>query len=117
LASERLAFLTFIHTITKLNTSPNIVRVLKTRTIRWAGNIARRNMRLVYKILVGEHEGKRICGRPWSRWEDNIERDLWEIAWEGVDWMQLAQDRDQWWGLVNTIMNLRVPWKCRKFLD
>jgi hypothetical protein len=63
----------------------------------------------VYKIFVGKPEGKRPLGRPRRRWDDNIRKDLQEIRWEGVDWIHLAQDRDQWRALVNTVMNLRVP--------
>jgi hypothetical protein len=62
-----------------------------------------------YKILVGKPEGKRPLGRPRRRWEDNIRMDLGEIGWEGVDWIHLAQDRDQWRALVNTVMNFQVP--------
>jgi hypothetical protein len=64
--------------------------------------------RNAYMILVGKPEGKRPLGRPRRRWEDNIKMDLREI-WGGVDWIDLAQDRDQWRPLVNTVMNLRVP--------
>jgi len=66
-------------------------------------------MRNVYKILFGNPEGKRLLGRPRSRWEDNVRMDVREVGWEGVDWMHLAQDRDQWQALVNTVMNLQVP--------
>ena len=59
-------------------------------------------------ILVGKPEGKRPLGRPRRRWEDNIKMDLQEVG-EGGDWMELAQDRDRWRALVNTVMNLRVP--------
>jgi hypothetical protein len=62
-------------------------------------------MRNAYKI-VRRIEGKRPCRRPWHIWEDNIRMELGETGWEGVDWMCLAEDRDQWWGLVNTVMNL-----------
>jgi hypothetical protein len=62
-----------------------------------------------YKILVGKPEAKRPLGRLWRRWQNNIKMDLREKGWEGVDWIYLAQDRDQWLVLVNTIMNLRVP--------
>jgi len=65
-------------------------------------------MRSVYKILVLESEGKRPLRRPRRRWEDNIRMDLKEIGWEGVYWIHLAQDRDQWRALVNTVMNFRV---------
>jgi hypothetical protein len=66
-------------------------------------------MRNAYDILVGKPEGKRPLGRPRHRWEDNIRMNLREIGWEGVDWIHLAQDRDQWWALVNMVMNLWVP--------
>jgi hypothetical protein len=62
-----------------------------------------------YKILVGKPERKRSLGRSRCRWEDNIRVDLKEIAWEGVDWIHLAQDRDRWWALVNTVMNFQIP--------
>jgi hypothetical protein len=60
-------------------------------------------------ILVGKTEGKRPLGRPRRRWVDNIKMDLGEIGRDGVDWIDMAQDRDQWRALVNTVMNLRVP--------
>jgi hypothetical protein len=66
-------------------------------------------MRNSYKRWVGKPEGKRPLGRPMCRWEDNMRIDLREIGWEGVDWVHLAQDRDQWWAVVYTVMNLRVP--------
>jgi hypothetical protein len=65
--------------------------------------------RNAYRILVGKPEGKRPLGRPRRRWVDNIRMDLGEIGWDGVDWVDLAQDRDKWRALVNTLMNLRVP--------
>jgi hypothetical protein len=65
--------------------------------------------RNAYRILVGKPEGKRPLGGPRYRWEDNIKIDLREIGWGGVDWIDLAQDRDQWRALVNTVMNLRDP--------
>jgi hypothetical protein len=67
-------------------------------------------MRNVCTVLVGKPDGKRPLGRPMCRWEDNIKMDLSEVEWECVvDWMNLAQDRDQWQALVNTVMNIRVP--------
>jgi hypothetical protein len=60
-------------------------------------------------LLVGKPEGKRSLGRPKRRWVDNINMDLREIGWDGRVWIELAQDRDQWRALVNTVMNLRVP--------
>jgi hypothetical protein len=65
--------------------------------------------RNAYRILVGKSEGKRLLGRPRRRWVDNIKMDLGEIGWDGMDWIDLAQDRDQWRALVNTEMILRVP--------
>jgi hypothetical protein len=62
-----------------------------------------------YKILVGKPEGKRPLGRPRCRWVDNIKMDLREIGWGGMDWIDLAQDRDRWRALVNTVINLWVP--------
>jgi hypothetical protein len=65
--------------------------------------------RNVYRIMVGKPEGKRPLGRPRHRRLDNIKMDLREIEWDGVDWMDMDQDRDQWRALVNTVLNLRVP--------
>jgi hypothetical protein len=65
--------------------------------------------RNAYRILVGNPEGKRPLGRPRRRWVDNIKMDLREIGGDGGDWIELAQDRDQWRALVNMVMNLRVP--------
>ena len=65
--------------------------------------------RRVYRVLVGKPEGKRPLGRPRRRWEDNIKTDLQEVGGSRGDWMELAQDRDSWWALVSTVMNLRVP--------
>jgi hypothetical protein len=62
-----------------------------------------------YRILVGKPEGRRPLGKPRSRWVNNIKMDLGEIGWDGMNWIDLAQDRDQWKALVNTVMNLRVP--------
>jgi hypothetical protein len=64
--------------------------------------------RNVYKVLMGKPEGKRPLGRPRRRWEDEIRMYLRDIGWRSVDWIQLAQDRDRWRALVNTVMNLRV---------
>jgi hypothetical protein len=65
--------------------------------------------RNAYRILVGKPEGKRPLGRPRRRWGDNIKMDLREIGWNGVEWIDMVQDRDQWRALVNTVLNLRVP--------
>jgi hypothetical protein len=69
-------------------------------------NGAKRN---AYRILVGKPEGRRPLGRPRRRWVYNIKIDLREIGWDGVDWVDLAQDSDKWRALVKTVMNLRVP--------
>jgi hypothetical protein len=84
--------------------------MIKSRRMRWAGHIARMGeTRNAYRTLVGKPEGKRPQGRPRRRWVDNIKIDLRGIGWDGMDWIHLAQDRDQWRALVNTVMNLRVP--------
>ena len=86
---------------------PNIVRVVKTRRMRWAGHVARMGEgRVVHRVLVWKPEGKSPVGRP--RWEDNTKMDLEEVG-DGGDWMELAQDRDRWRALVNTVMKFRVP--------
>jgi hypothetical protein len=78
--------------------------------MRWAGHIARlEEKRNAYRILMGNPEGKRPLGRPRHRWVDNIKMDLRKIGWDSMDWIDLAQNRDQWRALVNTVMNLRVP--------
>jgi hypothetical protein len=93
-----------------LYSSPNIIRMIKSRRLRLAGPVARRGeTRNADRILVGQPEGKRPLGRPRRRWVDDIKMYLGEIGWDGVDWIELAQDRDQWRALVNTVMNLRVP--------
>jgi hypothetical protein len=63
----------------------------------------------VYRVLVGKREGKTALGRPRRRWEDNIKMNLKEVGFGGMDWIELAQDRDRWRALVNAVMNLRVP--------
>ena len=76
---------------------PNIVRVVKSRRMRWAGHVARmEENRVVYRVFVGKPEGKRPLERPRRRWEDNIKMDLQEVGGGRGDWMELAQDRDRW---------------------
>ena len=90
--------------------SPNIVQVIKSRRMRWAGHVARMGEeRGVYKVLLGKPEGRRPLGRPRCRWVDNIRMDLQEVGCEDMDWIGLAQDRDRWRKLVSAVMNLRVP--------
>jgi hypothetical protein len=93
-----------------LYSSPSIVRVIKTRRMRWTGHVARMGeVRGAYNILVGKPEWRRTLGRARRRWEDNIKKDLREIGFGDVDFIHLAQDRDRWRALVNKVMNLRVP--------
>jgi hypothetical protein len=78
--------------------------------MRRAGHVARMGeMRNAYRILVGTPEEKRSLKIPRRKWVDNIEMELRKIGWDGIDWIELAQDRDQWRALVNTVMNLQVP--------
>jgi hypothetical protein len=92
-----------------LYSSPNIIRQIKSRRMRWAGHEARMGEeRNVYRVLMGKQERKRPLGKPRRRWEDGTRLDLREIGWGNVDLIQLAQDRDWWRALVNTVMNLRV---------
>ena len=93
-----------------LYSSPNIVRMIKSRRLRWTGHVAcMEEGRGVHKVLVGKPEGKRPLGGPRHRWEDNIEKDLEEVGRGCGDWMELAQDRDRWRALVSTVMNFWVP--------
>jgi hypothetical protein len=94
----------------KLYSSPNIIRMINSRRMGWVGHVARMGeTRNAYRILVGKTEGKRPLGRPRRRWVDNIKIELRETGCDGMDWIDLSQDRDQWRALVNTVMNLRVP--------
>ena len=89
--------------------SPGIVRVIKSRRMRWVGHVAHMEEgRGVHKVLVGKPEGRRPLGRPRCRWEDNIKMDL-EVGRGCEDWMELANDRDRWRALVSTVMNFRAP--------
>jgi len=89
---------------------PSIVRVAKSRRMRWAGHVARMGEdRGVHRVLVGKPERKRPLGRPRRRWEANIKMDLQEVGVGRGDWMELAQDRDRWRALVGTVRDFRVP--------
>jgi hypothetical protein len=93
-----------------LYSSPNIVRVIKSQRMRWAGYVTHMGEeKSVYGILVGRPEGKKPLGRPRRRWEDNIKMDLREIGINGENWIRLAQDRIQWRAFVSTVINLRIP--------
>jgi len=93
-----------------LYSSPNIVRVIKSRRMRWGGYVARMGEeRGVHRVLVGKPEGWRPLGRPRRRWVDNIRMDLQEVGCGYMDWIGLAQYRDRWRTLVSAVMNLRVP--------
>ena len=100
-----------------LFSSPNMVRVIKSR-MRWARLVARIGERRdVYRVLVRKPKGKRPLGRPRHRWKDNIKMNLHEIECGGMDWIDLAQDRNRLQVLVNALMNLRVSKKCGEFLN
>jgi hypothetical protein len=93
-----------------LYSSPNIIRIIKSGRMRWAGHVARIGWKKnVYRVLVGKPEGKRPLRRPGRKWIDNIKMDLLEIGLSVLDWIDLAQDRYRWRALVNSVMNLRVP--------
>jgi hypothetical protein len=93
-----------------LYSSPNIVRVIKSRRMREAGHVARMGEgRGVYRVVVGRPEGNGPLGRPRRRWEDNIKMDFREIVISGANWIRLAQDRVQWLAFVSAVMNLQVP--------
>jgi hypothetical protein len=93
-----------------LYSSPSIIRIMKSRMMRWAGHVAQvGEKRDAYRLYVGKPEGKRSLGRPGRRWVDNIMMDFGEVGWGDVDWIGLAKDRNRWRALVNSVLNLRVP--------
>ena len=95
--------------LSDLYSLPNIVRVVESRRMSWAGHVARMGEgRGVHRVLVGKPEGKKPLGRPRLRWEDNIKMDLQEVGGVCGDWMELAQDRDRLRALASTVRNLRV---------
>jgi hypothetical protein len=93
-----------------LYSSPSIIRIIKSRRMRWAGHVARIGQKKnAYRLLVGKPEGNRPLGRPRRRWVDNIKMDVGEVGWGDVDWIGLAKDRNRWRAVVNSVLNLRVP--------
>jgi hypothetical protein len=93
-----------------LYSSPSIIRIIKSRRMRWVGHVARiGERRNAYRLFVGKPEGKRPLGRPSRRWVDNIRMDLGEVGRGDVDWIGLAKDRNRWRALVNSVLNLRFP--------
>jgi hypothetical protein len=90
-----------------LYSTPDIIRQIKLRRMRWAGHVAHMGEgRNVYRVLVGKPEGKKPLGRPMRRWEDGIKMDLRETGCGGVEWIHLAQDKNRWRALVNAVMIL-----------
>jgi hypothetical protein len=93
-----------------LYSSPSIIKIIKSRRMRWAGHVARiGEKRNVYRLLAGKPEVKRLLGRQRRRWIDNIKMYILDIKLRVVDWIGVAQDRYRWRALVNAAMNLRVP--------
>ena len=96
--------------ISDLYSSPSIVQVIKSRRMRWVEHVARTGERGGEdRALVGKPEGKKPLVRARSRWEDNVRWIIQEVGCGGIDWIDLAQDRERWWALVNAVMNFRVP--------
>jgi hypothetical protein len=92
-----------------LHASPNIIRIIKSKRMRWEGYVANMGeMKNTYKILVRKPEEKRPLRRPSHRWE-NIRMGVRQTDWKGIDWIHLPQERDGWWALVNMVMNIQLP--------
>jgi hypothetical protein len=92
-----------------LCSSPSVIRIIKSRRVRWAVHVARiEEKRNAYRLFVGKPEGTGSLGRPRRKWVDNIRMDLGEVGWGDVDWIGLAKDRNRWRALVNSVLNLGV---------
>jgi hypothetical protein len=91
--------------------------MIKARRMRLVGHVVRIEKGNACRLLVGKPEGKRPLGRPRCRWADNIKMVLTHVGWGGMEWIDLAQDRDQWRALVNMVMNLWVQENLWKFLS
>jgi hypothetical protein len=99
-----------------LHSSQSIIRIIKARKMRTAGHVTRMGeKRIAYRLLVAKSERKRPLGRPRRRWVHNIRMDLVEVGWGDVDWIGLANDRDRWGSLVNSVLNLRVRQNVGKY--
>ena len=96
--------------LSDMHSLPNILRVVKSRRMRWARNVVRMGEgRGVHRVLVGKPERKKSLGRPRHTWKDNIKTDLQEVGGGCGDWMELAKGRERWRALVSMVMNFRVP--------
>jgi hypothetical protein len=110
LTNKLIPNFTHVIQVDDLYSLPNLVRVINSRRMKWAGHVARMGEgRGAYRVWVGKTERKRALGRPRRRWENNIRMDLQEAGCGCVDWIGLAQDRERWRALVSAMMNLRVP--------
>jgi PAS domain-containing protein len=105
-----------IEELNDMYSSPTVVRMIKSKRMRWAGHVARMGERDVYRVLVGKPEGKRPLVRPRRRWENNIKMDLQEVGCGGKEWFELAQNMNRWRALLNAVMNFRVPYNAGNFV-
>jgi hypothetical protein len=93
-----------------LYSSPSIIRIIKSRRMRWARHVARMGEKKnAYRLLVAKPEAKRPLRRPRRKWVDNIRLDFGQLGWGDVEWISLAQDRNRWRDLMNSVLNLWVP--------